>query len=142
MSLSFFDEQKIGHDVFSYRGIFWYDALLGQWVATTLAAPLPVVMPLPPPPLTGSTIAHRNINSAGASTLMFAANANRIEIIGINLGPRAITIAFGVAAVFGAGQTIPANTPFRLDTTPVAINFIDDGGAGNALISATQISTP
>lgn len=91
---------------------------------------------------TGSTIIHRNVNSGGVSTPMFAANPARIEIIGINLGPRPITISFGVAAVFGAGQTVPANTPFRLDTTPVAVNFIDDGGAGNALISATQISTP
>lgn len=91
----------------------------------------------------GGTIQHYNGNSGGVNTPMFPANANRIEVIGINLGPRAITIAFGVPAVFGAGQTVPANTPFRFDReSGLALNFIDDGGAGGAVVSATETGLP
>ena len=92
---------------------------------------------------TGGTITHYNGNSGGASTPMFPANPNRLEVIGINLGPRPIAIAFGVPAVFGAGQTVPANTPFRFDRqTGLSIDFIDDGGVGGAVVSATETALP
>lgn len=91
----------------------------------------------------GGTILHYNGNSGGVNTPMFPANANRIEVFGINLGPRPITIALGPAAVFGAGQTVPANTPFRFDReSGLPINFIDDGQAGGAVVSATEIGLP
>lgn len=91
----------------------------------------------------GGTILHYNGNSGGVSTPMFPANANRIEFIGINLGPRPIAIAFGIPAVFGAGQTVPANTPFRFDRqTGLSIDFIDDGGVGGAVVSATETALP
>jgi hypothetical protein len=91
----------------------------------------------------GGTVSHFNGNSGGVSTPLFAANANRIEVFGVNLGPRPITMAFGVAAVYGAGQTIPANTPFKFDReSGLSLDFIDDGGPGGAVVSATEISLP
>lgn len=97
---------------------------------------------LPTRPQLGATVTHFNGNSGGASTPMFGANANRLSVTGINLGPRPITIAFGGAAVYGAGQTVPANTPFKFDRNSLSIAFIDDGGAGGAVVSATQESLP
>jgi hypothetical protein len=97
---------------------------------------------LPTRPLLGATEIVYNGNSGGASTPMFGASANRLEVVGFNAGPRPIHIAFGVAAVYGAGLLVPANTPFRIDRTSKAINFIDDGGAGGATVSAVDFRLP
>lgn len=93
-------------------------------------------------PVLGSTVVPFNGSSAGASTPMFGATANRLEVIGINLGPRPIDLAFGAAAVFGAGQRVLPNTPFKIDRTSLSIAFIDDGLAGGATVSATQFALP
>ena len=93
--------------------------------------------------LRGGTITHHNGSSAGATQTMFAANALRLEVFGVNLGPRPIHIAFGVAAVFGSGQYVAPGRAFQIDReSGLQINYIDDGQPGGASVSATQIARP
>jgi hypothetical protein len=73
VSLLYPDSIKAGHDVFAYRGVFWWNAVTGLWTAASLANPLPVV------PIGWGTAAN------GANVTVVVAAGNEAELLPANI---------------------------------------------------------
>lgn len=84
MSLTYNDHGSLGHDAFLYRGIFWWDAVSGLWVATSVADPLPVAV------MGGGATNGANVTvalAAAGEAQLLAADATRYKFRMVNEGP-------------------------------------------------------